>query len=155
MVTPKHKHMTSQKRQQSSLNTLAGGFDKVLPASTPDAERLEKAMANEREQVVKDLLIVLGSIDMVNMEPNGDSFVRLPSSITEPFPTNILALRRKRSGKSQVPSSKFQKNAKVRWLCSTKTTSTSSSTFLASWSELVLRDLTLMEMVVPSTRRRN
>ena len=36
-------------------------------------------MANERENVVKDLLVVLGSIDLVNMEPNADSFV---SSLT-------------------------------------------------------------------------
>ena len=35
-------------------------------------------MSEERELVVKDLLVVLGSIDMVNMEPNGDSFVSFP-----------------------------------------------------------------------------
>lgn len=60
---------------QTSPNALAAGLDRVAPPSTRDAEALEKTMSNEREQVVKDLLVVLGSIDMVNMEPNGDSFV--------------------------------------------------------------------------------
>jgi hypothetical protein len=62
----------------SSPNALAAGFDRFLPNSNVDAKELETSMENEREQVVKDLLIVLGSIDMVNMEPNGDSFVSLP-----------------------------------------------------------------------------
>jgi hypothetical protein len=60
---------------------------------------LEDAMAAEKEQVVRELLVVLGSIDMVNMEPNGDSFVSsfgfTPFSRTRPLffrfvPANAL-----------------------------------------------------------------
>lgn len=67
----------TQQVLQSSPNSLSTGLDRLLPASQPDAESLENVMAAEREKVVKDLVIVLGSIDMVNMEPNGDSFVSL------------------------------------------------------------------------------
>jgi hypothetical protein len=54
---------------------LAAGLDRIVPPSITNGDALEKMMSEEREQVVKDLLVVLGSIDMVNMEPNGDSFV--------------------------------------------------------------------------------
>jgi hypothetical protein len=56
---------------------LAAGLDRYLGGEQADIERLEELMSKEREHVVKDLLVVLGSIDMVNMEPNGDSFVSL------------------------------------------------------------------------------
>lgn len=65
----------------SSPNALAAGVDKIASPSTTDSERLEKMMSEEREMVVKDLLVVLGSIDMVNMEPNGDSFVSSETSL--------------------------------------------------------------------------
>jgi hypothetical protein len=68
----------SQAALPSSPNMLEGGFDRLIPSSQLDAAKLEAAMSEEREQVVKDLLVVLGSIDMVNMEPNGDSFVSSP-----------------------------------------------------------------------------
>ena len=38
---------------------------------------VDQEMRQERESIVKDLLVVLGSIDEVNMEPNADSFVSL------------------------------------------------------------------------------
>jgi hypothetical protein len=60
---------------QSSPVALAAGLDRIAPLSGSSSDVLEKIMSEEREQVVKDLLVVLGSIDMVNMEPNGDSFV--------------------------------------------------------------------------------
>jgi hypothetical protein len=62
---------------QSSPNALAAGLDRIVPGSASNIIELEKVMFEEREQVVKDLLVMLGSIDMVNMEPNGDSFVSL------------------------------------------------------------------------------
>jgi hypothetical protein len=62
---------------QSSPIALATGLDRLVPPSTNNGEALEKIMSEEREQVFKDLLVMLGSIDMVNMEPNGDSFVSL------------------------------------------------------------------------------
>lgn len=39
----------------------------------------EDEMAQEREDIVRDLLIVLGTISQVNMEPNGGSLVSRPS----------------------------------------------------------------------------
>ena len=67
----------AQSNVQSSPSVPATGLDRFISSSTTDAEALEKTMAEERELVVKDLLVVLGSIDMVNMEPNGDSFVSI------------------------------------------------------------------------------
>jgi hypothetical protein len=73
----KYQRTKGQADLQSSTNAIAAGIDKFVSDTTTDAEALEKTMSEEREQVVKDLLVVLGSIDMVNMEPNGDSFVSL------------------------------------------------------------------------------
>jgi hypothetical protein len=65
------------KSQQNSPEMSSAGLDTVLQgqASTAESEQLDQEMADEREQIIKDLLIVLGSIQQVNMEPNGDSFV--------------------------------------------------------------------------------
>jgi hypothetical protein len=73
----KYQRSKNQAGAQSTTNVLAAGIDRFVSGTTTDAEALEKTMSEEREQVVKDLLVVLGSIDMVNMEPNGDSFVSL------------------------------------------------------------------------------
>ncbi|KAF2134504.1 hypothetical protein P153DRAFT_427197 [Dothidotthia symphoricarpi CBS 119687] len=78
LLLEKH-NAKSQTGHHSSPSILAVGLDRFLSNSSVDMEALEKTMANEREQVVKDLLVVLGSIDMVNMEPSGDSFVSLRS----------------------------------------------------------------------------
>jgi hypothetical protein len=79
----KHNKAKSQPALQNSPTPLAAGLDRGAPPSGTDAEALEKMMSDDREQVVKDLLVVLGSIDMVNMEPNGDSFVSHPSSFQQ------------------------------------------------------------------------
>lgn len=71
----KSNNARTQQALQSSKDALAAGLDRLISSPSTDAEALEKMMSAEREQVVKDLLVVLGSIDMVNMEPNGDSFV--------------------------------------------------------------------------------
>ena len=73
----KYQRSKNQAGAQSTTNALAAGVDRFVSRTNTSAEALEKAMSEEREQVVKDLLVVLGSIDMVNMEPNGDSFVSL------------------------------------------------------------------------------
>jgi hypothetical protein len=73
----KYQRSKVQVGAQSTTNALAAGIDRFVSGTPSDADALEKAMSAEREQVVKDLLVVLGSIDMVNMEPNGDSFVSL------------------------------------------------------------------------------
>jgi hypothetical protein len=71
----KFHNSQSQAALQSSPNVLAAGLDRIVPVTANSSMELEKIMSDEREQVVKDLLVMLGSIDMVNMEPNGDSFV--------------------------------------------------------------------------------
>ncbi|KAH6644102.1 hypothetical protein C7974DRAFT_14361 [Boeremia exigua] len=71
----------AQSNVHSSPSVLSTGLDRFVPSSLTEAEALEKIMADEREAVVKDLLVVLGSIDMVNMEPNGDSFTQKIRSI--------------------------------------------------------------------------
>jgi hypothetical protein len=73
----KYRKSKSQGALHSSPNLPAAGIDRFVSGTTTDDEALERTMSDEREQVVKDLLVVLGSIDMVNMEPNGDSFVSL------------------------------------------------------------------------------
>lgn len=45
-------------------------------ASSSSIELEQEAMATEREQIVRDLLMVLSSISQINMEPNGVSLVR-------------------------------------------------------------------------------
>ncbi|KAF2195479.1 hypothetical protein K469DRAFT_722705 [Zopfia rhizophila CBS 207.26] len=90
----KVNHLKTQTALQSSPSAVAAGLDRLLPASGPDAEMLEKAMAAEREQVVKDLLVVLGSIDMVNMEPNGDSFTQKIRQIA----STLLEVPKERKG---------------------------------------------------------
>ncbi|KAF2477935.1 uncharacterized protein BDR25DRAFT_330548 [Lindgomyces ingoldianus] len=73
----KHSHARTQAALQGSPSMLTSGLDpQITDSSGIDGELLEKVMMEEREQVVKDVLVVLGSIDMVNMEPNGDSFTQ-------------------------------------------------------------------------------
>ncbi|KAJ4359234.1 hypothetical protein N0V95_002315 [Ascochyta clinopodiicola] len=79
---------------RSSPSALASGLDRFVSGSTSDAEALEKVMSEERELVVKDLLVVLGSIDMVNMEPNGDSFTQKIRSIA----STLLEVPKERKG---------------------------------------------------------
>ncbi|KAK5124518.1 hypothetical protein LTR85_001735 [Meristemomyces frigidus] len=53
----------------------AAGLDGMLPQPpTSHFDMTGQEMRQEREDLVKDLLTVLGSINQVNMEPNGDSF---------------------------------------------------------------------------------
>lgn len=63
------------------LATMGGGNanGNLNPTST-GYDLVETQMTNEREKIVKDLLMVLGSISQVNMEPNGSSFVNSPLS---------------------------------------------------------------------------
>lgn len=93
----KASNVRTQLALQSSPGAPITGFDRLLPSSVAEGEELEKQMDTEREQVVKDLLVVLGSIDMVNMEPNGDSFVRLCKPLLlHLLVANTLLLRPKR-----------------------------------------------------------
>lgn len=76
VLLDKANNTKTQNALQSSPGALIGGLDRLIGSSNTDAQKLEDNMLAERENVVKDLLVVLGSIDMVNMEPNGDSFTR-------------------------------------------------------------------------------
>jgi hypothetical protein len=91
-------HQKAQAKAQQSIHSppsvLATGLDRFVSSSATDAEALEKAMSEERELVVKDLLVVLGSIDMVNMEPNGDSFTQKIRSIA----STLLEVPKERKG---------------------------------------------------------
>jgi hypothetical protein len=73
----------AQNSIQSSPSILSTGLDRFVSSNAADAAALEKTMSEERELVVKDLLVVLGAIDMVNMEPNGDSFVSILSGLRD------------------------------------------------------------------------
>jgi len=73
----------AQNSIQSSASVLSTGMDRFVSHNAADAAALEKTMSEERELVVKDLLVVLGAIDMVNMEPNGDSFVSILSALRD------------------------------------------------------------------------
>ena len=60
----------------SPTGITAAGIDCMLPQGTTSTfDTTGQEMSQEREDIVKDLLIVLSSINQVNMEPNGDSFV--------------------------------------------------------------------------------
>ena len=51
------------------------------PVPTGHFDPTEQEMASERENVIKDLLVVLGNISQVSMEPNGGSFVSTAATI--------------------------------------------------------------------------
>ncbi|KAL1595265.1 hypothetical protein SLS60_009955 [Paraconiothyrium brasiliense] len=90
----KSNNARTQHALQSSPSAPFTGLDRLVSSSTIEAEELEKRMSEEREQVVKDLLVVLGSIDMVNMEPNGDSFTQKIRSIA----STLLEIPKERKG---------------------------------------------------------
>jgi hypothetical protein len=90
----KSNNARTQHALQSSPSAPFTGLDRLVASSTVEAEELEKRMSSEREQVVKDLLVVLGSIDMVNMEPNGDSFTQKIRSIA----STLLEIPKERKG---------------------------------------------------------
>lgn len=75
-------HQRSRSQNPGSLPSSPGagitaaGIDGMVPQiPTSHYDMIENEMREERESIVKDLLVVLGSIDQVNMEPNADSFV--------------------------------------------------------------------------------
>jgi hypothetical protein len=67
--------------ERSTANTPGTPPDlSILNASSPgkpgyNSTEIENVMRRERESIIRDLSIVLGSIDQVNMEPNAHSFV--------------------------------------------------------------------------------
>jgi hypothetical protein len=55
--------------------TAAGIDGMFAQAPTSNYDMTEHEFREERESIVKDLLVVLSNIEQVNMEPNADSFV--------------------------------------------------------------------------------
>jgi hypothetical protein len=64
-----------------TIGCFVAGVDAKIQAQTPgDAmDAGEQTMAIEREDIVRDLAVLLQSINQVNMEPNGLSFVCCPT----------------------------------------------------------------------------
>ena len=59
----------------SSSSPKASNHQMRTPSDTHGIDADEQAMALEREDIVRDLAILLQSINQINMEPNGMSFV--------------------------------------------------------------------------------
>jgi len=69
---------SSASPRSPSVGIMAAGIDGMLPqAPTSHYDMTSQNFRQEREAIVKDLLVVLSSINQVNMEPNGDSFVSI------------------------------------------------------------------------------
>ncbi|KAF4629089.1 hypothetical protein G7Y89_g9063 [Cudoniella acicularis] len=80
-----------------SPGLMATGLDGILSKQAPTSnyENIEAIVMAERENIVKDLLQVLASINQVNMEPNGGSFVsqsdfQVPHALANKFQINKI-----------------------------------------------------------------
>lgn len=119
-----------------SPGLMGAGLDGVLAAS--DAyDSTEEEMTNEREYIVKDLLVVLSTIDRVNMEPNADSFVST-LDIGNTFSSN-LERRLPRFGPWLVRCSTCPSQEKVLWHSKPSSISQPFWTYWSSWNGLVPR----------------
>ncbi|KAK4986535.1 hypothetical protein LTR66_007841 [Elasticomyces elasticus] len=88
----------------SSPGLTAAGLDGLMPAAlTSNYDMTEREMFEERESIVKDLLVVLGSINQVNMEPNADSFTMKVRSIA----STLLDVPNKRKGQIALQSEQY------------------------------------------------
>ncbi|KAK5151255.1 hypothetical protein LTS14_009425 [Recurvomyces mirabilis] len=83
-----HDRTRGQTQNPGSMPSSPGagitavGIDGMVPqAPTSHYDMVGEEMRQEREEIVKDLLVVLSSINQVNMEPNADSFTMKIRSI--------------------------------------------------------------------------
>ncbi|KAJ9649087.1 hypothetical protein H2199_001001 [Coniosporium tulheliwenetii] len=77
-----HIRMKGTGSASTSPGIAAAGLDAMMgQPSTPSYDITEQEMGAERESIVKDLLVVLGSISQINMEPNADSLTQKIRSI--------------------------------------------------------------------------
>jgi hypothetical protein len=67
-----------------TIGCFVAGVDAKIQAQTPSdgIDAGEQTMATEREDIVRDLAVLLQSISQVNMEPNGLSFVRIRCGVS-------------------------------------------------------------------------
>jgi hypothetical protein len=70
-----HERAKSPMANSPSSGITAAGLDNMMPMATSNPNAVEQEMRQERQRIVKDLLLVLSSINVVYMEPNADSFV--------------------------------------------------------------------------------
>lgn len=72
-----HKRVKARRSEQTSPGVGAVGLDVLSQQAVPtaDDEVTEQEMSAERESIIKDLLVMLGSISQVHMEPSAESFV--------------------------------------------------------------------------------
>ncbi|KAI9837758.1 MAG: hypothetical protein M1819_006692 [Sarea resinae] len=88
-------YQTRPSSARDSPGIVAAGLESALPPTT-NYDLSEAEMSAERENVVKDLLMVLGSISQVNMEPNGASFIckirQIASTLLDVPPTRKGAI---------------------------------------------------------------
>ncbi|MCJ1459921.1 hypothetical protein MMC28_010300 [Mycoblastus sanguinarius] len=82
-----HSHKTGSQATTPSPGVIAPLLDQYN-ASRNNFSMTEQDMAEEREDIVKSFLLVLGSINQVNMEPNGTSFIskirQIASTLVDP-----------------------------------------------------------------------
>ncbi|KAF2173866.1 hypothetical protein M409DRAFT_16136 [Zasmidium cellare ATCC 36951] len=103
-------HQRSRTQNPSSLPSSPGagitaaGIDGMVPqVPTSHYDMVENEMKEERESIVKDLLVVLGSIDQVNMEPNADSFTMKIRSIA----STLLEVPDQRKGPLAIQAQEY------------------------------------------------
>ncbi|KAL9131272.1 MAG: hypothetical protein Q9217_000759 [Psora testacea] len=93
-----HYHVPSHHiSHNSSSNAIAPSLNAQSPAGTnskPKPSSSEVAMSKERESVIKDLLLMLSTIDQVHMEPNGASLISKVRAIA----STLLDVPRTRKG---------------------------------------------------------
>ncbi|KAL9122467.1 MAG: hypothetical protein Q9187_000977 [Circinaria calcarea] len=80
---------------------IAGASYSPTPASHIDLT--EQEMASERETVIKDLLMMLGNISQVSMEPNGGSFIHKIRQIA----STLLDVPRTRKGQLALRAEEY------------------------------------------------
>ncbi|KAL2354343.1 hypothetical protein BJ546DRAFT_843711 [Cryomyces antarcticus] len=100
-----HNRMKSQTNSAAnSPGITAAGLDGMLPSqATSNYDLTEREMFEERESIVKDLLVVLGSINQVNMEPNADSFTMKIRSIA----STLLDVPKTRKGQVALQTEQY------------------------------------------------
>lgn len=78
-----HRRVKARRSEQTSPGVGAVGLDVLLQQAVPTADDgvTEQEMSAERESIIKDLLVMLGSISQVHMEPSAESFVSRANKI--------------------------------------------------------------------------
>ena len=88
------RSLSASRQNSPGTGITQAGLDNLLPqAPTSHYDAIEHEMKQERESIMKDLLVVLTTIKEVHMEPNADSFVSRPPPPPCKITANILHRR--------------------------------------------------------------